>query len=148
MEHTPREPGTEEYLDSEKYQQRTWDLARADSLAPLITTINAARRDHPALQSNERLVFHEVNSEWLLAYSKRSADGRDVILAVVNMDYRSTRAGTLVLDLDVLGLPADAPFEAHDLLDGATYTWRGARNWVSLDPEVRAAHLLWLRPAP
>jgi starch synthase (maltosyl-transferring) len=148
MEAVPREAGSEEYLDSEKYQQRTWDLARADSLAPLITTINAARRDHPALQSNERLVFHEVNSEWLLAYSKRSADGRDVILAVVNMDYRSTRAGTLVLDLDVLGLPADAPFEAHDLLDGATYTWRGARNWVSLDPEVRAAHLLWLRPAP
>ena len=145
MEAVPREAGSEEYLDSEKYQQRTWDLARADSLAPLITTINAARRDHPALQSNERLVFHDVNSDWLLAYSKRSADGRDVILAVVNLDYHATRAGTLVLDLEALGLPADAPFEVHDLLDGATYTWRGARNWVSLDPEVRAAHLLWLR---
>jgi starch synthase (maltosyl-transferring) len=145
QEATPREAGSEEYLDSEKYQQRTWDIARPDSLAPLLSTLNAARRDHPALQSNERLLFHEVNSEWLLAYSKRSADGRDVILAVVNMDYRSTRAGTLVLDLESLGLPADAPFEAHDLLDGATYTWRGARNWVSLDPEVRAAHLFWLR---
>jgi starch synthase (maltosyl-transferring) len=50
-----------------------------------------------------------------------------------------------VLDLEALGLPGDAPFEAHDLLDGATYTWRGARNWVSLDPEVRPAHLFWLR---
>ena len=67
MEHTPREPGTEEYLDSEKYQQRDVGSERADSLAPLITTINAARRDHPALQSNERLVFHDVNSDWLLA---------------------------------------------------------------------------------
>jgi starch synthase (maltosyl-transferring) len=145
MEAVPREPGTEEYLDSEKYQQRTWNLKRADSLAPLLATINAARRDHPALQGNERLVFHEVNSDWLLAYSKRSADGADVILAVVNLDYHATRAGTLELDLDALGLPADAPFEARDLLDGATYTWRGPRNWVSLDPEVRAAHLLWLR---
>jgi len=145
MEHTPREPGTEEYLDSEKYQQRTWDLKRADSLAPLIATINAARREHPALQSNERLVFHEVNSDWLLAYSKRSADGADVILAVVNLEYHAVRAGTLELDLEALGLPVDAPFEARDLLDGAIYTWRGPRNWVSLDPEVRAAHLLWLR---
>ncbi|HEY8135805.1 MAG TPA: alpha-1,4-glucan--maltose-1-phosphate maltosyltransferase [Candidatus Limnocylindrales bacterium] len=145
MEAVPREAGSEEYLDSEKYQQRTWDLARADSLAPLITALNAARRDHPALQSNERLVFHDINSDWLLAYSKTSADGRDVILAVVNMDYHATRAGTLVLDLEALGLAADSSFEAHDLLDGATYTWRGARNWVSLDPEVRAAHLLLLR---
>ncbi|MEO8626259.1 MAG: maltotransferase domain-containing protein [Candidatus Limnocylindrales bacterium] len=145
MEATPRDLGTEEYLDSEKYQQRTWDLARADSLAPLITSINAARREHPALQSNERLDFHAVNSDWLLVYSKVSADGSDVILAVVNMDYHATRAGTLELDLAALGLPADAPYEARDLLDGATYTWRGARNWVSLDPEVRAAHLLWLR---
>jgi starch synthase (maltosyl-transferring) len=145
MEATPREEKSEEYLDSEKYQQRTWDLARADSLAPFIATINAARRDHPALQSMKRLVFHEVNSEWLLAYSKTSADGKDVILAVVNMDYHATRAGTLVLDLEALGIPADTPFEAQDLLDDATYTWRGARNWVSLDPEVRAAHLMWLR---
>ena len=145
MEALPREAGSEEYLDSEKYQQRTWDLARPDSLAPLITTINAARRDHPALQSNERLAFHDINSDWLLAYSKRSADGADIILAVVNLDYHATRAGTLVLDLEALGLPPDAPFEARDLLDGATYTWRGPRNWVSLDPEVRAAHLLWLR---
>jgi starch synthase (maltosyl-transferring) len=85
-----------------------------------------------------------VNSDWLLAYSKVSADGSDVILAVVNMDYHATRAGTLELDLAALGLPADAPYEAHDLLDGATYTWRGARNWVSLEPESRVAHLLWL----
>jgi starch synthase (maltosyl-transferring) len=146
MEAVPREPGSEEYLDSEKYQQRTWDLARADSLAPLITVLNAARRDHPALHSNARLVFHEINSDWLLAYSKTSADGRDVILAVVNLDYHATRAGTLVLDLAALGLAADSTFEVLDLLDGATYTWRGARNWVSLDPEVRAAHLFWLRP--
>ena len=62
QEAAPREEGSEEYLDSEKYQQRTWDLKRADSLAPLITSINTARRAHPALQSNERLLFHDVNS--------------------------------------------------------------------------------------
>ncbi|MEP7360386.1 MAG: alpha-1,4-glucan--maltose-1-phosphate maltosyltransferase [Chloroflexota bacterium] len=145
MDAMPVAPNSEEYLDSEKYQQRTWDLARADSLAPLIATLNGARRDHPALQSNERLYFHDVNSDWLLAYSKSTADGSDVILAVVNMDYHATRAASLELDLNALGLPADAPFVVVDLLDGATYTWRGSRNWVSLDPEVRAAHLLWLR---
>ncbi len=75
QEATPREEKGEEYLDSEKYQQRTWDLTRADSLAPLLATLNTARRDHPALQSNERLVFNDVNSDWLLAYSKVSADG-------------------------------------------------------------------------
>src|SRR5207237_440668 len=69
MEHTPRDPGTEEYLDSEKYQQRTWNLSARNSLAPLIATVNAARRDHPALQTNERLWFHPVDNEQLLAYS-------------------------------------------------------------------------------
>ena len=141
----PREPGTEEYVDSEKYQQRTWDLTSPDSLAPLIAAVNAARRKHPALQSNERLIFHAIDNDALLAYSKHSADGQDIILAVVNLDYHVTQYGTLELDLDALSLPMTGPFQLLDLLDGASYTWRGARNGIELDPTKRAAHLFWIQ---
>jgi starch synthase (maltosyl-transferring) len=145
MEHTPREAGSEEYLNSEKYEQRSWDLQAAESLAPLITRVNTARRDHPALQTNERLWFHPVDNDALLAYTKNTTDQRDVVLAVVNMDYLEEQSGNVTLDLGGLGLPAEEPFEAVDLLDGQVYEWQGRRNWVALDPAVRAAHLFWLR---
>ena len=144
-QNTPREPGSEEYLDSEKYQQRTWDLSGGATLRGLITRVNAARREHPALQSNERLLFHPVDNPNLLAYSKHSADRRDVVLAVVNFDYHAAQSGPLTIDLATLGLPADAPFEAVDLLDGRSHTWTGAPQWIELDPATRAAHLFWLR---
>ncbi len=145
-ERTPRDPGTEEYVDSEKYQQRTWDLEQPASLAGLIARVNRARREHPALHSNERLAFHPIDNDSLLAYSKSSADRSDRLLAVVNLDFVGTQSGTVELDLAGLGLPTDAPLEVIDLLDGATYRWPGARNWIELDPSVRAAHLFWLRP--
>jgi starch synthase (maltosyl-transferring) len=145
MEHTPRDPGTEEYLDSEKYQQRTWDLKRPDSLAPLISRVNRARRAHPALQANERLRFHPVDNDQLLAYSKNTADRSDVILTVVNLDFTGTQGGVVELTLEELGLPPDEAFEVIDLLDDAAYVWEGPTNWVELDPAKRAAHLFWLR---
>jgi starch synthase (maltosyl-transferring) len=137
----PREPGSEEYRDSEKYQLRTWDLDDPTSLAPLLRTLNAIRRAHPALQRNERLEFHPIDDDELLAYSKRSADGADVIVCVVNLDPRIRHAATLELPLDRLGIAPDEPFEVHDLLDGATYLWHGPRNHIDLDPEVRPAHV-------
>jgi starch synthase (maltosyl-transferring) len=141
----PREPGSEEYLDSEKYQQRTWDLSGGERMRALITRTNAARRAHPALQTNERLLFHPVDNPNLLVYSKNTADQRDVILCVVNFDYHATQSGTIELDLAALGVRRDAPYRAVDLLDDQTYTWSGATAWVELDPTVRAAHVLWLR---
>ncbi|MEP7158889.1 MAG: alpha-1,4-glucan--maltose-1-phosphate maltosyltransferase [Chloroflexota bacterium] len=146
MEHTPREPGTEEYLDSEKYEQRTWDLDTAGSLAPIIRTVNTARRAHPALQTMATLRFHDTDNPDLLAYSKQSADGADTILCIINFDYHAAQSGTLDLDLAALGVADDAPFAAHDLLDGETYLWRGPRPWIELDPSVRAAHIFELRP--
>jgi len=144
-ESEPREPGSEEYLHSEKYQQRTWDLTRGERMRALITRVNAARRAHPALQTNERLLFHPVDNPNLLVYSKNTADQRDVILNVVNFDYHATQSGTIALDLAALGLRRDAPYRAVDLLDDQTYTWSGDAAWVELDPTVRAAHVLWLR---
>ena len=147
-EATPREPGSEEYLDSEKYQQRTWDLTGGARLRGLIERVNGARRAHPSLQTNERLLFHPVDNPNLLAYSKNTADQRDVILSVVNFDYHATHSGVITIDLAALGLAADEPYEAVDLLDDQIYTWTGPRAWVELDPQVRAAHVLWLRRAP
>ena len=147
-ESTPREHGSEEYLDSEKYQQRTWDVQRADSLAPLIRRLNRARRDHPALQSNERLWFHSIDNDQLIAYTKNTADGADTVLVVASFDATQRQAGTLLLPpatLDGLGLPADATIEAHDLLDDSVYSWRGPRIPIELDPVERPAHVFHLR---
>jgi starch synthase (maltosyl-transferring) len=137
---TAREPGSEEYLDSEKYQVRHWNLADPDSLAPLVRRVNAVRRGHPALQSNLGLRFHVVEGDWLLAYSKRGP-GDDLVLVVVNLDPHHAQAGMLELPLAELGIDPEAPFEVTDLLTGETYLWRGSRNWVELDPAVRVAHV-------
>ena len=141
----PREPGSEEYLDSEKYQQRKWDLDAPHSLRDLITRVNRARREHPALQSNERLTFHEIDNPNLLAYTKHSADGSDVVLVVANFDFQNSQVGLLELDLELLGLPLDRPYEVVDLLDDTTVAWTGPVGPIELDPRDRGAHVLWLK---
>ncbi len=141
VEHTAVRPGSEEYLDSEKYQQRTWDLDAPHSLRDLIARVNRIRHDHPALQQDRTLRFHDVDNEQLLCYSKRSRDGADVVLVVVNVDSHHTQAGFVHLDLEALGLPSDQRYEVHDLLGGATYSWSGPRNYVELDPHVLPAHV-------
>jgi starch synthase (maltosyl-transferring) len=140
-----REPGTEEYLDSEKYQQRNWDWESPNSLRELITRVNKARRAHLALQSNERLAFHPVDNPNLLAYSKTSADGNDVILAIANFDYHVTQRGVIQLQLGELGLPLDRPINVVDLLDDTTGRLAGSTLPIELNPAERGAHLLWLR---
>ncbi|HMM75634.1 MAG TPA: alpha-1,4-glucan--maltose-1-phosphate maltosyltransferase [Gammaproteobacteria bacterium] len=145
MEHTARAPGTEEYLDSEKYQQRHWDLERADTLCAYIAHLNRVRREHPALQSDRSLVFHAIDNEALLCYSKCAPAREDCVLCVVNLDVHHPQTGWLELDLEALGIAADAPFQAHDLLSGARYLWRGARNFVAIDPAQGPAHVFALR---
>ena len=101
-EATPREPGSEEYLDSEKYQLRHWDLDRRDSLKPLISRINRIRKDNPALQSNRHVHFHPIDNEELICYSKRTHDRSNLVLVVVNLDPHYTQAGWVELDLKSL----------------------------------------------
>ena len=139
QEHRPREPGSEEYLNSEKYEIKHWEVSRTDSLRELITTVNRARRDNPALQQDATLRFHEVDNGQMICYSKRAGD--NVVLVVVNLDPRSRQAGWTRLDLGALGIHDEGPFEVHDLLVGARYAWRGARNFVELDPRKTPAHL-------
>ncbi len=144
-EHQPREPGSEEYLDSEKYQRRVWDLDRADSLKPYIARLNRVRRENPALQWDWSLRFHGVDNDALICYSKASPDGSNMVLCVVNLDPHHLQAGWLDLDLDVLGLDEQRPYQAHDLLSEARFLWHGRRNYVALDPSQGPAHVLLLR---
>ncbi|MDE1162968.1 MAG: alpha-1,4-glucan--maltose-1-phosphate maltosyltransferase [Acidobacteriaceae bacterium] len=130
---------SEEYLDSEKYQLRSWDRASSISIAPLIRRLNKIRHAHASLQKNENLVFHANPNEQILAYSK--SNGTDTILTVVNLDSFNEQNTMIELDLDALGLQAQESFEVEDLLTGARYTWHGERNYVALRPWEAVAHV-------
>jgi starch synthase (maltosyl-transferring) len=135
-ERTPREPGSEEYLHSEKYEVKAWQRARPDSLAPLLGRLNAIRRENAALQSDWSLRFHGVDNDMLLCYSKQEGD--NLILVAVNIDPRWTQSGWIELALDI---PPGERYEVHDLLSGAQYEWSGPRNYVQLDPHKLPAHV-------
>jgi starch synthase (maltosyl-transferring) len=141
VEHTAVRPGSEEYLDSEKYQQRTWELDAAHSLRDLIARVNSIRHAHPALHQDRTLRFHQTDNDQLLCYSKHSCDGADLVVVVVNVDPHHKQAGFVDLDLEGLGLAPDLRYEVHDLLGGSRYSWYGARNYVELDPHVLPAHV-------
>jgi starch synthase (maltosyl-transferring) len=146
-ENTATKPGSEEYLNSEKYEIKTWDLQKPSSLKPLITSLNQIRLTNPALQSNERLHFHPTDNPSLICYSKRTADGSNLILVVVNLDPLLVQAGWVNLDLDVLGLASGDTFEVYDLLADHSYRWQGSRNYVALRPAEAPAHLFRVMPA-
>ncbi len=145
MDHEPLEAGREEYLHSEKYQIRQWELERQDSLRELLTIVNKARHENPALHSNDSLTFHPTMNEQLLAYSKRTADNSNIILTVVNLDPHFTHSGWIELPLDDWGLEPDQPFQAHDLLGQGRYIWNGAQNYVELSPQALPAHIFRIR---
>jgi len=142
MERAPREEGSEEYLDSEKYQIRHWDVDRPDSLRHFLGRLNEIRRAHVALQRNDTLRFHHIDNDQLLCWSKQAGNAGDAVLCVVNLDPWSAQAGWTWLDLEALGLPGDATFAVHDLLTDARYEWHGPRNFVELDPRSVPAHVL------
>lgn len=143
MEHEARDPGGEEYLDSEKYQLRQRDLKRPDSLRDYIARLNRVRRENPALQSDWSLAFHPIDNPLMLCYSKTAGD--DTLVMVANLDPHNVQAGWIELPLSDLGVPDDAPFQAHDLLSGARFLWQGTRNFVRLDPAASPLHILRLR---
>ncbi|MFJ1614841.1 alpha-1,4-glucan--maltose-1-phosphate maltosyltransferase [Streptomyces sp. NPDC088251] len=148
-ENTPAGPGSEEYLDSEKYQirPRDWESAEREgrSLAPLITRLNRIRRCHPALQQLRDVHFHSVDNDALIAYSKRS--GSNIVLVVVNLDPHHTQEATVSLDMPRLGLDRHESVPVRDELTGDTYHW-GRTFYVRLEPGVTPAHIVVLRPSP
>jgi starch synthase (maltosyl-transferring) len=151
-ENVPLVPGSEEYLDSEKYAYKARDWQRAAALgltiAPLLTKLNAIRRAHPALHFLRNLRFHYSDQPDVMCFSKRTGpdfpDGPDLVLVVVNLDPNNAREATVWLDSGALGLDAGAGFRVIDELTGQRFQW-GQGNYVRLDPAVAPAHILTVR---
>ena len=142
MIHESREPGSEEYLDSEKYEIKRWEKSD-DDLSELIAAVNRVRRENPALQQNATLMFHDTSNDEVICYSKSAGD--NVVVAVVNVDPHNTQSAWLELDLPAMQIDPNRPFQVHDLLSGARYTWHGGRNYVQLNPSVVPAHIFRIR---
>jgi starch synthase (maltosyl-transferring) len=140
-----REAGSEEYLDSEKYQLRSWDLENPDSLRELITRVNQIRKENPALHGDRSLRFHATENNQLIAYTKHTPDLADVVLTVVNLDPHHPQVGTVTLPLEELGLPRDGSYQAHELITGARYLWNGPRNYVAINPQSIPAQIFRFR---
>jgi starch synthase (maltosyl-transferring) len=140
----PREPGSEEYLNSEKYEVRHWDVSSPYSLRDLIGRVNRIRRENRALHNNESLRFLRVDNDNMVAYMKRSPDDENMIFVVVNLDPHNTQSGILQVPFWEIGLGQYETYEMHDLLDDAHYTWTGEWNYVELNPYVVPAHILRL----
>lgn len=140
--HQAREHGSEEYLDSEKYEIRHWPPTD-DDMTELIASVNRIRHENPALQQNATLAFHPSDNEQILCYSKTA--GENAIIVVANLDPHNTHGGWIDLNLEKLQLESGRPFQVHDLLSGARHTWHGARNFVKLNPQVVPAHIFRIR---
>ena len=141
IENRPREAGSEEYLNSEKYEIKRWDLEKPDSLKDFIAAVNRIRKENAALQSDRGLHFHALDNPQMICYSKSTADKENVVLTVVNLDWKYVQSGWVDLSLEPLGLGAGETYRVHDLLADARYTWRGARNYVELRPSAIPAHI-------
>ena len=138
-------PGREEYLDSEKYQYKQRDWNSSGNIKPLITRLNAIRFENAALQQTNNLGFFSSENPSILCYRKWSADFSNQILVIVTTDFRSAQAGWIDVPTGDLGLPPNSPYQVEDLLTGEVFTWNGARNFISLDPSQRIAHILRLK---
>ncbi|MBK6009586.1 alpha-1,4-glucan--maltose-1-phosphate maltosyltransferase [Streptomyces sp. MBT53] len=145
-ENSALRPGSEEYLDSEKYQlrPRDWESAEREgrSIAPLISSLNAIRRRHPSLRRLRNLRFHRTDNDAVIAYSKTT--GVDTVLVVVNLDPHHTQEATVSLDMPQLGLESHESMSVHDELTGESYQW-GRTNYVRLEPGRAPAHVFHVR---
>jgi len=149
FENLPLRPGSEEYVDSEKFQIkiRDWDAARASgaTLAPYLTRLNQIRRAHPALQQLRDLTLHASDNNAILCFSKQSGD--DTVIVVVNNDPWSLQESTIQLRMPALGFDWDETFVAYDELSGASWAW-GEHAYVRLGPShlgESCAHIIHVR---
>lgn len=146
FEHVALKPGSEEYLDTEKFSYRPRDYesaeAAGDSLAPYLATLNDIRRRHPALQQLRNLTFHHVEDENIIAFSK--TDGDDTVIVVCTLDPHAARETSLHLNMPALGMDWHESFRVRDEVTDTTFLWR-EHNFIRLDPHVQCAHILHLR---
>lgn len=151
MLHTPAQ-GREEYNNNEKYELRVWDLENPISLRPIIARMNQIRKQNRALHRNDSIRFHAVENNYvendqLIAYTKQSEDGSNVVLTIVNLDPVNTQAGWVQLPLAELGLQPGVPFLAHEMLTDTQFVWNGEWNYVELSTAL-PAHILHIQRLP
>jgi starch synthase (maltosyl-transferring) len=145
IEARPRDPGTEEYLNSEKYEIKHWQRESPDSLKDFIGLVNRIRRENRALQSDGSLRFHPVDNQQILCYSKHTEDLSNAIVVVVDLDPHHSQSGWVNLAVEELGLEPQQPYQVHELLTGARYLWHGAKNYVQLNPASVPVQIFRLR---
>lgn len=146
IENQPLRPGSEEYLNSEKYEIRVRDWNAPGNIVEYVTRINEIRRQNRALQLYTNLDFHYADNPNFLAYSKVTEDGSNRILVVANLDPASWHETTVYLNGTVLGLDTTSRYTVHDLLTDARYPWSGTAGYVSLDPNVQPVHIFRIEP--
>ena len=150
-ENVPVKEGSEEYLDSEKYQLRHRDydaaLESGDSLEPFITLLNTLRREHPALQQLRTLHFHDIGNDNLLAYSKIDPLTGDAVLVVINLDPWNAQEGILDIDMNSIGRRSTDRMDVEDLITGQRFNW-GKENFIRLEPWSNVAHIIQLPDVP
>lgn len=141
----PKEPFSEEYLDSEKYEIRHWDLHQPHSLRPIITRVNRIRRENPALRQTRNLMFHPVDREEILCFSKWSDDNANIILVAANLDPHHTHSTWIHLPFEEMGVQAESTFQMHELVSDARYMWHAGSNYLELDPQTLPVQIFRLR---
>lgn len=147
LEHLPREPGSEEYLHSEKYQIRHWDYDRPGNLSSFIAHVNSIRQGNPALHTNGSLRFLQIDNSALIAYAKQTPDGSNTVVTVVNLDAHHTQSGWVNLSAAWVNGPGaeSEPWQMHDQLSQQRFLWQGNWHFVQLDPHRMPAHVFVVR---
>jgi starch synthase (maltosyl-transferring) len=138
-------PGREEYLDSEKYQYKERDWNAPGNIKDWIARLNKIRKENRALQLYTNLRFHDAENDAILFYSKMTPARDNIILVVVNLDPQRKQNSFVYVPIENFGQMESDVYQVQDLLSGATYTWRGRRNYVELDPDIQPAHILLVR---
>lgn len=141
----PVELGSEEYMNSEKYEIRSWNLDEPHSLHYYIAQVNKIRRENVVLQSHSDLTFYPIDNESIICYGKHSDDFSEIVIVVVSLDPNWVQSGWLELPIQEFDLPPGRPYQVHDLLDNKRYLWNGSRSFVQLDPKTSPAHIFRLR---
>ncbi len=140
-ENRAREAGSEEYLDSEKYQIRDWNLDDKASLKTYIARVNRIRKENPALQQFRDINFHQIGNDQIICYSKRSDDGNNTVITVVNLDFHHTQSGWVNIPAERIGINPSESYQVADLLSGSWYVWKEGWNYVELNPHSAPAHI-------
>ena len=138
-------PGREEYLDSEKYQYKERDWNAPGNIKDWIARLNKIRRENRALQLYTNLRFHDAENDAILFYSKMTAARDNIILVVVNLDPHRKQNSFVYVPIENFGQMESDVYQVQDLLSSTTYTWRGRRNYVELDPDIQPAHIFLVR---